>query len=170
MRIVNTVRSVLTAVLALGSIADARSWTYAKSLCQGGSTLVTGTGCIALNTIGSRSAVTTGNNNFGRFFDESQSCSSGSGAVSECGNCVGSTDDLGFVSTKAFATKQICTSRTLLGRQMEYIEAHIDLSEYHIFRENDEIFKCKKDEHSNRDMHMDEKPYNAEKIVFPVNL
>lgn len=66
--------------------------------------------------------------------------------------------------------QKICGLNSTFVKQLNYIEAHIDLGEYHIWRENDEFFKSKKDERSNRDILMDEMPYNSEKIVFPDNL
>ncbi|KAF9306901.1 hypothetical protein BGZ91_008493 [Linnemannia elongata] len=66
--------------------------------------------------------------------------------------------------------QKICGRNSTFVKQLDYIEAHIDLDEYHIWRENDEFFKSKKDERSNRDFLEHNKPYNAEKIVFPDNL
>ncbi|KAI8596217.1 hypothetical protein EDD21DRAFT_419887 [Dissophora ornata] len=55
----------------------------------------------------------------------------------------------------------ICGLQSTLVKQLNYIEANIDLGEYHIYRdENEDFFKSKKDERSNREMLMVEKPYN----------
>ncbi len=65
---------------------------------------------------------------------------------------------------------KMCGRNATLAKQLDYIEAHVDLGEYHIWRENGEFFKSKKDERSNRDHLEHNKPYNAEKIEFPDNL
>ncbi|KAI8596216.1 hypothetical protein EDD21DRAFT_388943 [Dissophora ornata] len=150
MRVVNTVRPILIAALALGSIADATTWTFDAFGCKGGSTLVTGSGCIALKTVHSRSA----------------------GTISQCGECADS-HGTGFLSTRSYNQRGNCSggrprlanstrlaASTRLVQQLDYIEAHIDLGEYHIYRENEDFFQSKKDERSNREMLMVEKPYN----------
>jgi hypothetical protein len=89
------------------------------------------------------------------FYDDSQSSSRGAGAITQGSDCVDSKGRPRLVSNIRHV------------QQLDYIEAHIDLDEYHIWRENEVYFKCKKDERSNGDILKNEMPYNSEKILFP---
>jgi hypothetical protein len=108
------------------------------------------------------------------FYDDIQSSSRGAGAITQGSECVDSNGP-GFLSAKTVTQVGNCScgrphlaSDIRHGQQLDYIEAHIDLDEYHIWRDENEVFfKCKKDERSNGDILKNEKPYNSEKIVFP---
>ncbi|KAF8917755.1 hypothetical protein BGZ58_005008, partial [Dissophora ornata] len=99
-----------------------------------------------------------------------QSSSRGAGAITQGSECVDSNGP-GILSAKTVSQIGNCSggrprlaSDIRHGQQLDYIEAHINLDEYHIWRENEEFFKSKKDERSNGDILKNEMPYNSEKI------